>query len=518
MLVPSVGWPNPSMANHVDALIGSMSVEKKVGQLFIFGFTGKNFNQSLKRKLDRLYPGSIIIFGRNISSLNQIKSLNDRAQAVALKNTHIPLFIAVDQEGGKVLRIKTSPSLPSAKTLAMTEDPELVRSAGYVTGQLLHTLGFNMNLAPVVDISSPNHSDFLGNRAFGDKKEIVSKMSVAFARGLIDAGILPTAKHFPGHGGLTADSHLQTPYKKITLDNLLRTDLYPYAGILDQQVPFAIMASHVSYPLVDPSKLPATFSKILLQDVLRKQLKFPGIVMTDDIQMKGAHIENLSLEDRAVKAVLAGNDVIMVGWNYTNQRRAVRAVIKAVQDGRISQARLNQSLRRILKTKLRFFHKNDSENSLKSQLNGIAFTDIYNSIFDRVFTNQKTIEPQSGPVKVYSYSYRFLQTFRKMHSPQKGKYIPLSKHRSWKHAGSEPIIYHLSGPLSEKVLKAAPSAVKKNMVVVNSSSRNKVEDESQFRKVINVFSYHPSLGKFSAKYITKPRKPTIRRPSSYIKN
>jgi len=168
MLVPSVGWPNPSMANHVDALIGSMSVEKKVGQLFIFGFTGKNFNQSLKRKLDRLYPGSIIIFGRNISSLNQIKSLNDRAQAVALKNTHIPLFIAVDQEGGKVLRIKTSPSLPSAKTLAMTEDPELVRSAGYVTGQLLHTLGFNMNLAPVVDISSPNHSDFLGNRAFGD--------------------------------------------------------------------------------------------------------------------------------------------------------------------------------------------------------------------------------------------------------------------------------------------------------------------------------------------------------------
>lgn len=510
LLVSVPSYPSPQMEDNVDALIQSMSIEKKVGQLFIFGFTGKDFNTSLSRKLNNLYPGSIIVFGRNIKTLNQIKNLNDKAQEVALGNTQIPLFIAVDQEGGKVLRIKTTPSLPSAKTLAMTKDPELVRSAGYVTGQLLQTLGFNMNLAPVVDISSSTRSDFLGNRSFSAQKEIVSKMSVAFARGLNDAGVLPTAKHFPGHGGLTVDSHFTKPYKDIELTDLLNTDLYPYRGILEQEVPFAIMSSHISYPQIDPSNLPATFSKILLGEVLRKKLKFSGILVTDDIQMGAAKLGHLPIGQNAVQAILAGNDVIMVGWNYRKQKAVVKSVIEAVKKGVISQARLDKSLRRILKTKLRFFQKTEKNINLRSQLKEIAFSDIYDSVFDRVFLNQKPEIPESKPVRVYSYSNKFLQSFRKKQKSRKAKFFHLSQHKGWGKTSS-PIIFHLTGPLSERILKKAPKSIKKNTVVINSSSRNFFDKEINFKKVINVYSQHPSLGQFSAKHLTESEKKPQRR-------
>ena len=244
----------------IKKMIRSMPLEKQVGQLFIFGFTGSNIEKSLKRKINSFSPGAIIVFGRNIKTLKQIRDLNSKAQKLAMENSKIPLLIAVDQEGGQVIRIKTSPSLPSPKTLALTNNDPLVQEVGYVTGRLMVNLGFNMNLAPVVDISEPHQVDFLGNRSFSHKKEVVNKMSIAFSKGLINAGILPTAKHFPGHGGVKADSHLSTPYKQITLTELLFNDLQPYKQMQNQRIPFAIMASHISYPLIDYSKRPASLS------------------------------------------------------------------------------------------------------------------------------------------------------------------------------------------------------------------------------------------------------------------
>ena len=211
---PSFGFDRNKTINEI---IDDMPLDKKVGQVFIFGFTGSRYEQSLKKQMNKLHPGAVIVFGRNIKTLNQVKALNHKAQSDSLKHSKVPLLIAVDQEGGKVIRIKTSPSLPSARTLALTDSEGLVQDAGFVTGQLMTALGFNMNLAPVVDISNANFTDFLGNRSFSDQKEIVNKMSTAFSKGLIDAGILPTAKHFPGHGGVKTDSHLKTPYKQVTL-------------------------------------------------------------------------------------------------------------------------------------------------------------------------------------------------------------------------------------------------------------------------------------------------------------
>lgn len=503
----------PSKAQTLEAIIDSMPLEKKVGQLFIFGFTGSDINHSLKRQLETLYPGAVIVFGRNIKSLNQIKTLNEQAQALALKKTKVPLLIAVDQEGGKVIRIKTSPSLPSARTLALTDDENLVQDAGYVTGQLLSSLGFNMNLAPVVDISNASYTDFLGNRSFSHQKEIVNRMSTAFSKGLIDAGILPTAKHFPGHGGVQTDSHLATPYKQISLTELLFNDLSPYREMQNNRIPFAIMASHISYPLIDESKLPASFSPILLQNILRTGLGFEGIILTDDIQMSGAKIQNMSVGERAVQAVLAGNDLIMVGWNYPVQKAAVSAVIKAVKSGRISMERLNDSLNRVLSYKMQFYKKPEAKD-LKYQLAKIPLKEIYGKIFKQVFKSQApNINLAGDRVDVYSFSWKFLSSYKKTHN---GQIRQLNSFKGWKEdSKADTIVFHLSGPSAEKILRKAPSSIKSKMVVVNSSSDVHVEAESLYKKVINIHSYHPNLGAIAAQHLLHNKE--VRQPTS-VKN
>jgi len=488
------------MEKNINAIVHSMSLEKKVGQMFILGFTGKKYSVSLEKKINSLHPGSIIVFGRNIDSLNQIKGINEKAYFSSLENTQVPLFIAVDQEGGKVLRIKTQPSLPSAKTLGLTKDPELVRSAGFVTGQLLGLLGFNMNLAPVVDISNSNQQDVLDNRTFGYEKSVVSEMSVAFARGLNDAGVLPTAKHFPGHGGVEIDSHQKTPYKKIGLTELLNVDLAPYKNILSENVPFAIMSSHVAFPLIDSSRLPASFSSILLQDVLRKKVGFSGIIMTDDIQMKGSRINGLSLEKRVIKAVQAGVDMITVGWNYNTQKRAIRGLIKAVETGKISEDRINQSLSRILNAKFKLYQPDKKRKDLRTHLNKISFTKIYNSVFEKVLDRQKPSPIPKQNIRVMSYSNSFLNSFKDLDKSKKARYTHLSQISRWKQK-DETVIFHVSGPTSYSILRRAPENIRKNIVVVNSSSKIMIQNPEQFHKTMNVYSNHPKLGSMTAKQI-----------------
>lgn len=496
----------------ISEIIDDMPLEKQVGQLFIFGFTGSKYNQSLKKQMEQLHPGAIIVFGRNIKTLNQVKKLNEKAQRASLKHSKVPLLISVDQEGGKVIRIKTSPSLPSARTLALTDNEGLVQDAGFVTGRLMTALGFNMNLAPVVDISNANYTDFLGNRSFSNQKEIVNKMSTAFSKGLIDAGILPTAKHFPGHGGVQTDSHLATPYKQVTLTELLFNDLSPYKEMQNNRIPFAIMASHISYPLIDPSKKPASFSSMLLQNVLRKGLGFDGIIMTDDIQMGGAKTGKLSVGERAVQAVLAGNDLIMVGWNHRIQRKAINGVLRAVKNGRISRNRIKQSLQRLISFKMQFYQKQKKE-SLKKQLAQIPLKKTYDKIFHEVFKNQTPELSQGNQrVDVYSYSWRFLSTYKKQHH---SRLFHLKKHHPSKYSRrADLIVYHLSGPTTAKLLKNVPNKLKKKVVVVNSSSQIFLNDESQYKKVINVHSYHPRLGSFAGYHLKNQIQTPLRAPSS----
>lgn len=492
-----------------DDIIDKLTLEQKVGQFFIFGFMGSQYEQSLKKQINSLHPGAMIVFGRNITTLNQVKELNKKAQADSIKDSGVPMLIAVDQEGGNVIRIKTSPSLPSARTLALTDNEALVQEAGDVTGQLMTALGFNMNLAPVVDISNANYTDFLGNRSFSHQKEIVNKMSTAFSKGLVDAGILPTAKHFPGHGGIKGDSHLSTPYKQVTLTELMFNDLAPYKEMHSQRIPFAIMASHISYPLIDPSEKPASFSPLLLKKILRTGLGFEGIIMTDDIQMEGAKTDKMSVGERAVQAILAGNDLIMVGWNHRVQKQTVDAVLKAVKTGRITKERLEESLKRIISYKQQFYKKT-SDTSLKKVLASIPLKETYDKIFHEVFRKQTPeIQGKNLKIDVYSYSWKFLTSYKEQ---QKSRLVHLQSFRKWKRDPStDLIVFHLSGPTTEKILEKAPESMRKDIVVINSSSQVFLTNEAEYKKVINIHSQHPKLGSFAALHLsrsTEPRKPT----------
>lgn len=498
----------------VDKVISKLTLEQKAGQFFILGFTGSKYEQALQKQLKNIQPGAIIVFGRNIKSLSQVKALNERAQRESLKKSKIPLLIAVDQEGGNVIRIKTSPSLPSARTLALTNNESLVQDAGYVTGQLMTSLGFNMNLAPVVDISNAEYTDFLGSRSFSHQKEVVNKMSTAFSKGLIDAGVLPTAKHFPGHGGVSVDSHLATPYKQISLTELLFNDLAPYKEMQKHRIPFAIMASHISYPLIDPSRKPASFSPLLLDNILRRGLGFEGILLTDDIQMEGAKGDDSSIETRAVEAILAGNDLIMVGWNYSVQKRALDAVVKAIKSGKISKERVTKSLRRLITYKMNFYKKS-SQQSLKSQLATIPLTKTYNKIFHEVFNNQVVdVNLSKKKVDVLSYSWRFLTTYNQ---EQASRLYHLQNFQTWEtFKNSDWIVFHLSGPTTAKILYKAPTELKQKILVINSSSTTHVKNESSFAKVISVHSYHPNLGSITAHHFTRPKLPLQRGLSSEV--
>jgi beta-N-acetylhexosaminidase len=370
-----------------------------------------------------------------------------------------------------------------------------------------------MNLAPVVDISNTNFTDFLGSRSFSDQKEIVNKMSTAFSKGLIDAGIMPTAKHFPGHGGVRTDSHLKTPYKQITLTELLFNDLAPYKEMQNNRIPFAIMASHISYPLIDTSKRPASFSPLLLKNILREGLGFDGVLLTDDIQMGGAKVDKLSIGERAVQAILAGNDLVMVGWNHQVQKRAIDGVLAAVKKGRISQERINESLRRLLRYKLQFYKKPDGQ-SLRQQLAEIPLKRTYDRIFHEVFKQQTPdISLRNERVHVYSYSWRFLTTYKEQ---QRSRLFHLKNFKNWKASqAADTIVYHLSGPITGKILRSAPHEIKKKIVVVNSSSQIFLTKTSLYKKVINVHSYHPKLGSFAAYHLKNDlQRPQLRAPTS----
>lgn len=287
-------------------------------------------NHQLKDTLETLYPGAIISFKRNIKTPWQTAELNSMAQEISLKNTNLPLLIMVDQEGGVVSRIKTRPYSPSALSIGFTENPSLAKEAGLATGKVLSLVGFNMNLAPVVDISDPFQTNFIGNRSFGKDPHLVKVMGQKFADGLEDSGVLPTLKHFPGHGGSIKDSHYSLPSKLSSEEELLANDLIPFSHFSKGTFPGAVMVAHISFPNIDSSGLPATFSKVLINNVLRERLGFEGLIITDDIEMHGAKIIP-SVGERAVRAIEAGNDMVMIAWTKKIKKAAYNALLNAVK-------------------------------------------------------------------------------------------------------------------------------------------------------------------------------------------
>lgn len=504
---------SPQNSALTQSQIDKMSSEQKVGQLLILGFSGIDLRPHVKKTVDLLRPGAVILFKHNIKSLSQTAALNFSLQDYTRKRTGLPLFIMVDQEGGAVARIKTQPPLPTALAMGNSGNTDLVRDLGQHMGGLMRTLGFNMNLAPVLDIGDPARKSFIGNRAFSGQPEVVGEMAMAFSQGLSQAGVMPTAKHFPGHGGLSQDSHKKTPSKLLNMDELESTDLVPFKTYATLQAPSAVMVAHVAYPNIDPSGLPAAFSGIMIREVLREKLGYQGLVITDDIEMLGADMAG-DIEERAIKAIEAGCDMVMIAWSPQRQLRAYRGILKAVKSGRISQARLNESVSRILNAKNQISSEANRTKplftkQLRTQMSalGLVTKRISRANFKQgsaALTPSPAPLAQEQKLAIFSSDPAFYSQFLAAKPKNKSKFLKLTPKSLSSVEGylkSNPEwfgIYFASGSITAKKINSFAREIKQRMIVVNGAYPGAIENRDQFKMVLDVNTPDPETARWLA--------------------
>jgi beta-N-acetylhexosaminidase len=326
-------------------------LDSLIGQMFVVGLHGSAIDRDFQ-ELNSRYPfGGFILFERNVADRKQLKGLisglNDCTRARHPQYGE-PL-ICVDQEGGNLSPLKkVVTSMPGNMGLGAARDPEIARYAGYVTGRDILTLGINLNLAPVLDLARDPVNPVVSTRAFSDNPKAVAALGKAYATGLQQAGVLFAAKHFPGHGSVTEDSHTTLPVSDATIDELLRADLVPFKELMSL-TNSAIMTSHVVFRKLDPDR-PTPLSPVLVEEFLRGELGFDGVVITDCLEMSG--IRKIGpVPEVAVMAVEAGCDLVLISHTPKLQEAAFLAVREAVRTGRISVDRIKQSVERIIRWK-----------------------------------------------------------------------------------------------------------------------------------------------------------------------
>lgn len=332
----------------------SMNLEEKMGQMVMVGVGGPELTPSDQAFISKYKIGNVVLLGRNIVHPAQAQCLTHRFQEIASRR-RVPagFLVSVDQEGGVVARLTRGETvLPGNMAIGATGSEEYARRAAEVTASEMMALGFNMNLAPVLDINNNPRNPGIGVRSFGEDVSLVARLGVAMIRAYQEAGVVATAKHFPGKGDVTVDSHLDLPTVAHARERLDNVELLPFAAAIRAGVE-AIMTAHVFFPAVEPEPdLPATLSRNVLTGLLRKELGFDGVTLTDDLFM-GAITKRFTLGEAAVRAIEAGADIALLCHDQVQQAAAIEAVWEAVRKGRLSEERVDESCGRILALKER---------------------------------------------------------------------------------------------------------------------------------------------------------------------
>jgi beta-N-acetylhexosaminidase len=343
-------WQAPTEEERIwqaiDEQIETMTVEEKVGQLFMIGFGGKTVTPELQQIFLKKHWGGVILLGYNLGSSENIKNLISDLQALS----DIPLFISVDQEGGPVSRLKNINTVGQSKIMDEAEAHRVAQERG---GQL-RELGFNINYAPVLDFVQ-QASSFLYDRVFRGSLAERGLLGRAMVEAYQSAQIIPVIKHFPGHPDDKVDSHQALPTAYLSKETVL-SNAQNFKDALNAG-PMMVMSGHIAYPLVD-EQYPSSLSKIFLTDILRVEWNYDGVIITDDLEM-GALQNNFSNQEIARLAFLAGNDILLYSSTVKKQLAAYDIILQMVLSGEISEERLNQSVRRILFLKNQIFNLYD---------------------------------------------------------------------------------------------------------------------------------------------------------------
>ncbi|MCL2841082.1 MAG: glycoside hydrolase family 3 protein [Defluviitaleaceae bacterium] len=346
--------------DFIEYWLSQMTLEEKIGQLFVLRlpWQATAITTQTEQLLTDIPVGGIILFGDNVQSIAQMQALTAQLQTMS----PLPMFIAIDEEGGRVSRIGRlfGEPTPAAYEIGATNDTAYAREVGQDIGQRLTTLGINMNFAPIADVWSNPSNAVIGNRAFGRTADVASPMVAATVYGLHDEGIFAVVKHFPGHGDTYEDSHYMLAIHPHGLERFYQVEVLPFISGIEAGAD-GVMIAHISTPeiayhngllpwmepWIESGLLPATFSDFWLQDILRDTLGFDGLIITDALEMR-ALTDHFTCGQIALGAFLAGADILLMP---SNPREAFQALLQGYEEGLFTEERLDQSLRRILTAK-----------------------------------------------------------------------------------------------------------------------------------------------------------------------
>ncbi len=345
-VVPKSMDPDRRIARLVDHLLAQMSLQEELGQLVMVSFLGTTLTPDLRNMIAHQYAGGVMLYGYNITGATQLQTLDAAAQSQA----RIPLLIATDQEGGLVNRLlSVLGPLPSALQVGNTNNPENAYKRGVQDGQELRKLGINVDLAPVVDVHSAPQTVII-TRMFGTTPEKVATFASAYLDGLQSQGVIGCLKHWPGLGASPVDPHDALPVITRSKEELNAIDFAPYRTLIPQGKVNMVMSTHELITAYD-DQMPSSLSPILINQVLRHDLSYQGVVITDGLYMR-ALTKRWSIAQAAVLAVLAGNDLLLGPWNSNETQKVLDALQAAVASGQLTKARIDLSVERILALKI----------------------------------------------------------------------------------------------------------------------------------------------------------------------
>lgn len=330
--------------------IKELNLEEKVGQMFIVGLNIKE-KEEINNFIKKLKIGGVIVYKKNYNNYEQMLTLINNIKEINTDNK-VPITISIDQEGGRVNRMPLEISnLKSATKFAKVKDVELIRKTGNIIGKMLNNTGITMNFSPILDIKRFEEKHAIGDRCYGENREDVEKYGIEIMKQLQENKVISVIKHFPGHGLTKKDSHFRIPKVKEKIEILEKEDMHPFEIAIKNGAD-AIMVGHLIIKDVD-KKYPASLSEKVIQKYLIEKYNYEGLIITDDMKMMAIRL-HYNMKRAVKRAILAGNDIVMIGLSYNKIEKVIKYIINQVKKGKIPEEKINKSVEKIIKMKEKY--------------------------------------------------------------------------------------------------------------------------------------------------------------------